>query len=705
MMAWVGCHIDAYEQAKWFGDDCAVKHDIRSVDFGRPVESAAFVIRHIGSGRRMAERARLGAAFLGDGVKAMDAMLDNHWRAADQLAERLGLGDVVRANIAQTFERWDGKGDPGEVKGGDILVASRLVNLADVVEVFHEAGGVDAAVGVAKARRGTQFDPELVDLFCARASELFDELETGDQLGRTDGPPANVAGALSVGDLDAALEAIGDFVDLKAPFAIGHARNVADLAAGAGAEVSLPAPDLQLLRRAALVHDVGQLGVPNSIWDKRGPLSASGDGARPTPPVLRRPDVRVESARASRQARCRAPRATRRLRLSPWLDRLGLVVGEQGPRRRRCLPDQDRGAAASAARLVAGEVESQLRAEVKAGRLDGDAVNAVLRAAGHRVRRKRGWPAGLTAREVEVLRLVAQGLSHKQIAERLVISRKTASNHVERIYAKIGVNNRAMAGLFAMKHGLMLAHDSDAAERRPDGENLGARLMTFAAPFRTVLLMTTTDSIDSAATPVADIDEAVVEEFAGQLFRLFTGGALTYLIEIGRRTGLFDAAAGQPMTCPQLADRAGLTERYVREWLAAMATSGIFEYDPATGHYWLPREHAICLTRGAADLAPVGALVTELGRHVAAVTDAFRSGGGVPWDAYKPEIHDLMDILWGPLYEEALIDTILPLAPGILERLRAGSPRRRRGLRNRRRGLDPGRGLPPVHVHRLRPRR
>ena len=99
MMAWVGCHIDAYEQAKWFGDDCAVKHEIRLVDFGRPVESAAFVIRHIGSGRRMAERARLGAAFLGDGVKAMDAMLDNHWRAADQLAERLGLGDVVRANM------------------------------------------------------------------------------------------------------------------------------------------------------------------------------------------------------------------------------------------------------------------------------------------------------------------------------------------------------------------------------------------------------------------------------------------------------------------------------------------------------------------------------------------------------------------------------------------------------------------------------
>lgn len=185
--------------------------------------------------------------------------------------------------------------------------------------------------------------------------------------------------------------------------------------------------------------------------------------------------------------------------------------------------------------------------------------------------------------------------------------------------------------------------------------------------------MTTIDTNNSTTASHADIDEAAVEEFAGRLFGLFTGGALTYLIEIGRRTGLFDAAAGQPMTCAQLANRAGLTERYVREWLAAMATGGIFEYDAATGRYWLPREHAICLSRGAADLAPVGALVTELGRHVAAVTDAFRSGGGVPWDAYKPEIHDLMDILWGPLYEETLIDTILPLAPGILDRLQAGA--------------------------------
>ena len=103
----------------------------------------------------------------------------------------------------------------------------------------------------------------------------------------------------------------------------------------------------------------------------------------------------------------------------------------------------------------ADEAAAEVRAEVAARRLDGDAADAVLHAAGHRVRRRRERPAGLTAREVEVLRLVARGLSNKEIAEQLVISPKTAGTHVEHIYTKIGVSNRAQASLFAMKHGLM----------------------------------------------------------------------------------------------------------------------------------------------------------------------------------------------------------------------------------------------------------
>jgi HD-GYP domain-containing protein (c-di-GMP phosphodiesterase class II) len=105
--------------------------------------------------------------------------------------------------------------------------------------------------------------------------------------------------------------------------------------------------------------------------------------------------------------------------------------------------------------LSADEAAAHLRGEVRAGRLDGAAVDAVLSAAGHRVPRREKWPAGLTGREVEVLRLLARGLSNKEIARQLVITPKTAGNHVEHIYAKIDASNRAAASLFALRNGLL----------------------------------------------------------------------------------------------------------------------------------------------------------------------------------------------------------------------------------------------------------
>jgi DNA-binding NarL/FixJ family response regulator len=108
----------------------------------------------------------------------------------------------------------------------------------------------------------------------------------------------------------------------------------------------------------------------------------------------------------------------------------------------------------------ADDAAAQLRGEVRAGRLDGEAVEAVLGAAGHRVPRRPEGPAGLTPREVEVLRLLARGLSNKEIARRLVISPKTVGNHVEHIYGKIGASTRARAGLFAMQHGLLPVDES-----------------------------------------------------------------------------------------------------------------------------------------------------------------------------------------------------------------------------------------------------
>jgi ATP/maltotriose-dependent transcriptional regulator MalT len=116
--------------------------------------------------------------------------------------------------------------------------------------------------------------------------------------------------------------------------------------------------------------------------------------------------------------------------------------------------------------LTVAEAAAYVRAEARAGRLDPACVDAVLAAAGQRVGRRRDWPAGLTSREVEVLRLLARGLSNKEIAEQLVIARKTVDNHVDHIYTKIGVSNRARASLFAVRHALITPAADCAPEYR-----------------------------------------------------------------------------------------------------------------------------------------------------------------------------------------------------------------------------------------------
>ena len=176
-LAWVGCHVDAYEQAKWFGDDMALKTDFRHADFGAVTARPLFILRHLGAGLPMAERAKLGVTFPGDGRRVAEAMIENHWLAADGLGERLGLPQRVRDSVEQTFERWDGKGVPKGARGEQILLTSRLVALADVVEVFHRAGGAEAAVAVARQRRGTQFDPQVVDVFTGQATSLLAGLD------------------------------------------------------------------------------------------------------------------------------------------------------------------------------------------------------------------------------------------------------------------------------------------------------------------------------------------------------------------------------------------------------------------------------------------------------------------------------------------------------------------------------------------------
>ena len=450
----VGCHTDAHEQAKWFGDDIALKatkfeHEMTGV------RGAIQGMRLIGAGQPPLHRFRLGLEFMLSGHREVDDMVAQHAGRARSLAQELGLDGAVLDALMAAYERWDGKGWPAGTKGAAIPIAARLAQLAEFVEVAHRVGGVEAVRALVRERAGKQFDPELARLLDAEGEALLADLDATGTWGAVIGAEPALAVVVAAERFDAALLAIANFADLKSPYFLGHAAAVAELTAAAAQRLGMTAREVRTLRRAALVHDLGRLGVSNSIWDKRGPLGA-GEWER----VRLHPYLTL---RMLRQSEALAQLGAIAVQHRERLDGSGYPNGLTATaiaRPARVLAAADAYQAMREPRphrrdLSADAAATQLRADVKAGRLDGDAVEAVLGAAGHRVRRRHEGPAGLSEREVEVLRLLARGLSNRAIAERLVISPKTVGTHVEHIYAKIEASSRATASLFAMQHGLL----------------------------------------------------------------------------------------------------------------------------------------------------------------------------------------------------------------------------------------------------------
>jgi HD-GYP domain-containing protein (c-di-GMP phosphodiesterase class II) len=461
----VGCHSDAHEQSKWFGDDIAAKsgkydHELRGL------RGAMAGMRLIGSGNPPLHRFRVGLDFILGGFRDFDGAIAVHARLAATLAQQLRLDDVVADAIRSSYEQWDGHGWPGDLKGDQVPVVSRIVQLAEFTEVAHRIGGVESAKALAQKRAGRQFDPSLSILLCRDADAIFGGLNDARTWQSVIESEPTLAVKLTPKEFDDALLSVANFVDLKSPFTLGHSGAVADLLTATASALGLPDEEARTLRRAGLVYGYGRLGVSNSIWDKPGPLGA-GEWER----------VRMQPYLTERM-----------LQQSAALGPLGAIAVQHRERLDGSgYPRQLAGAAISQpARLLAAadayeamreprphrparsadDAAHELRTEVSAGRMDADAVDAVLSAAGHRVPRRREGPAGLTAREVEVLRLLARGLSNKQIAQQLVITPKTASNHVEHIYAKIDASNRAGASLFAVAHGLLPEEQILAPVRR-----------------------------------------------------------------------------------------------------------------------------------------------------------------------------------------------------------------------------------------------
>jgi SAM-dependent methyltransferase len=166
--------------------------------------------------------------------------------------------------------------------------------------------------------------------------------------------------------------------------------------------------------------------------------------------------------------------------------------------------------------------------------------------------------------------------------------------------------------------------------------------------------------------------DAAVQAFTGKVFGMIAGGVSAFMIDLGLRTGLFDAASGAgPLTSGELAVRAGLDERYVREWLAAMTTAGVFRLDG--DRFELPAAHAVCLSgESGRNVAPRTQMVGFLAQHLESVARAFRDGAGVPYSAFRPGFTGLMDRLNRFRYDQLLVSGYLAAADGLIERLDDG---------------------------------
>jgi HD-GYP domain-containing protein (c-di-GMP phosphodiesterase class II) len=457
VVRYLGCTAFAHEEAHEFGagDDNNTRNVMSFIDAADPLDAIGRVARGIGKGGRVLERARAVAGLL-NGKAAVTRHAHAQCEGALLLAAMVGFGSDVQSSLAQLTERYDGLGAPVGLSGSELTLPVRLSHLSDVAEIAHHRGGRAAAIHTVKKRRGRHFDPAIADVFLASAPELCERLEAGDVWQRFLDLEPSPRAVTSEAQLDDVAQAFAHFVDQKSTFTLGHSTGVARLAERAVRALGLDDTAALAVRRAALLHDLGRVSVPTGIWDKPAPLSM---------PEWER-------------VRLHAYYTERVLAASPLLGRLGVIAAAAHERsdgsgyhrgvRRNVLEKSARVLAVAdtyhalgelrphRARLGREQARQVLLDAVEQGRFDRESVNAVLEAAGAAgAKRPSTLPAGLSERELEVLRLLARGRSNKEIASALAIATRTAQHHVEHIYGKIGVNSRAAAALFATQNDLL----------------------------------------------------------------------------------------------------------------------------------------------------------------------------------------------------------------------------------------------------------
>ncbi|MGE5286454.1 MAG: HD domain-containing phosphohydrolase [Micromonosporaceae bacterium] len=454
VLHFAGCTAESEIDARFFGDELSARPQMMAVAFGtrRDLVVTAMRVAHPGSTRRARAAAMTSSVF--GGVAEFRKWAASHCDVARVLGARMGLSRQVQHALRHLWERWDGKGMPGELRGEQVPLAVRVIQVAQDADMAWQHGGTALAGRILAERAGSGLDPQAVRAFLGLGDQVYEGLDAPsiwEEAMFAEPGPQPVVGE---DRLDACLSAIADFADLKSMWTVGHSRGVARLAAKSAAQVGLAAADVRLLRRAALVHDIGRVAVPVNVWAKPGPLTRDEreqvrlhayhservlDAAAGLRPLARLAGSHGE--RCDGSGYHRGSRAGE-LPLTAWL----LAAADCYQAMREPRPHRRALSAAAAA--------DELRRDAEAGRLAPEAANAVLIAAGQ-PRQPVRRPAGLSERECEVLGLLARGMATKQIAHRLGISPKTCDHHIQRLYGKTGVSTRAGATLFALEHGLI----------------------------------------------------------------------------------------------------------------------------------------------------------------------------------------------------------------------------------------------------------
>lgn len=460
LLRYIGCTGHAHEVATVFGDEIAIRAQTLVHDAANPAEVMNDVLTFATAGHPPAEREQIVRA-IQEGAQAWAVHnFASGCEVADMLVQRLDFSPGVRDALACTFERWNGNGYPKGARGEEIPLAMRVVHLSHDMEAIGRLFSPARALEAAHDRRDRTYDPQLADLFAAHGSSWFDQLQKMEPwdavLDLEPEPHRTLQGA----ELDSALTVAADFIDLKSPYMAGHSRRCAQLAVDAATQLGSADGAIVTLRRAALVHEFGTTAIPNSIWDKAGPLTRAEFDRVELHPML----------------------TEQMLRRSPALAALNPVAAAHHEKTngsgyhkglRADAVDPGAGVLAAADIYVAlttdradrpafsgQDAAAELRRLAAQGELEHATTDAVLAAAGHRQpltpkSRRPQHPGGLTGREAEVLRLAARSLTTRQIADRLYISAKTADHHIQNVYTKIGVSTRAAAALWAMQHALV----------------------------------------------------------------------------------------------------------------------------------------------------------------------------------------------------------------------------------------------------------